>query len=263
MSLMKKIGRRASFLSVLLRENNPLPVFRHLTCSRLGIRPEKTDTLSIHGHQVVLRRSTPDLVVALTTLGGEFEILKRYFDGDFSGLIIDAGGYIGTAALAFSDAFPNAKIVSIEASSKNVEQARKNTSKRTNITILNAALTYSGAPSALTLRDRGTGAWGFTIVENPADRNTDVLETVETTTIEKILVQTGFDKASIVKLDIEGAELELFHSPEWLTSTEVLLVELHERIAPGCEEAFALATKGRENTRAGGEKYISSNLGNI
>lgn len=257
MGLASKAKRRLSFLSVLLKENNPLLVFRHIIASRLGVARGKTEALNIHGHKVLLRRGSPDLVVALISLGGEFSILKRSFERDFSGLIIDAGGYIGTAAMALSDLFPKATIVSIEASSANVRQAQLNTSSYKNIRIVHAALSADNAQEQIVLNDRGTGEWGYTIIEKPADRFAHEIEKVEPITIGKILDQAGFNRAGILKLDIEGGELQLFRDPDWLNDIEVLLVELHERIAPGCDEAFHSATTGRLNMRAGGEKFIS------
>lgn len=241
----------------LLKENNAFRVFGHILGARLGFGIGKAETLNVHGHKVVLRRGSPDLIVALTSLGGEFDILKQSIDNEFQGLIIDAGGYIGTAAMAMSDLFPDATIISIEASATNVEQARLNTSSFKKISIVHAALSAESAPEQIALNDRGTGDWGFTIVGKPADRVAREIEKVETITIGRILEQAGFDNAGIVKLDIEGGELELFRDSDWLNDVEVLLVELHDRIAPGCEEAFHQATAGRHNSRTNGEKFIS------
>lgn len=83
------------------------------------------------------------------------------------------------------------------------------------------------------------------------------LEKVRTITIESIIVEAGFDRASIIKLDIEGAEHKLFLDAEWLSSTDVLIAELHDRIVPGCTSAFEVATIGRENFSVGGEKFVS------
>jgi len=257
MGIRTKIKREISILSILLRENGFSTVIRHVFGSHLQIGVGKSDILVVHGHSVLLRRGSHDLKVALSTLGGEFDVLKSHMPQDFSGLILDAGGYIGTAALALSDMFPNAIIVSIEPDSSNFKLAQKNTSSVGNITVLHAALVASDGPSEITLYDRGTGDWGFTIIKNPADRTATKMEQVKTITIEAVLKRFNFESVSIVKLDIEGAELQLFQSPSWLDSVEILIVELHERIVPGCEAAFHAATQGRNTKPTDGEKYIS------
>lgn len=71
-------------------------------------------SLPIRGHSVAVRPRTHDLRVALTSLGREFDRLRSLLDPDFDGIIVDAGGYIGSAALRLSDLFPAATIVSIE-----------------------------------------------------------------------------------------------------------------------------------------------------
>ena len=113
--------------------------------------------MKIHGFTLKLRRGSPDLAVALTSLGGEFDCLDEYFDTNFNGLIIDAGGYIGTAALAFSKAFPNARIISVEASSSNAKLAAQNTASFPNIEVIHAAVTADHEIEEIMLYDRSTG----------------------------------------------------------------------------------------------------------
>lgn len=257
MGLVIKTKKRFSLLSLLLKENNPLQVFRYIIASRLGVKAGKVETLTIHGHRLFLRRGSPDLSVALTSLGGEFDILKYSFDRDFAGLVIDAGGYIGTAAIALAELFPKASIVSIEASSANARLAQLNTASYSNIRVVQAALCPEGAPNQIVLNDRGTGEWGFTIIGKPADRKAHEIEKVETITLGDILKMADFDRAGIVKLDIEGGELQMFQNSGWLDDVEVLIVELHERIVVGCEEAFHKAAKGRHNICGDSEKLIS------
>jgi hypothetical protein len=44
--------------------------------------------------------------------------------------------------------------------------------------------------------------------------------------------------------DIEGAEREVFEAADdWISKTDVIIVELHERFRPGCEAAFLNAAR--------------------
>ena len=48
--------------------------------------------------------------------------------------------------------------------------------------------------------------------------------------------------ADIVKLDIEGAEKEVFDRCDWLNRVRVVAIELHDRFKPGCSAAVNSAT---------------------
>ena len=96
-------------------------------------------------------------------------MLSKYLDASFEGIIVDAGGYIGTAALALSRMFPPSQILSIEPSENNAEILRLNVAAATNIHVVQGAL-VGGNVDEVHLRNRGTGAWGFTVVENPLDK---------------------------------------------------------------------------------------------
>jgi hypothetical protein len=62
----------------------------------------------------------------------------------------------------------------------------------------------------------------------------------------------------ILKLDIEGAELQIFQkAADILENIPVIFVELHERIAPGCNSAFYEFSRNREVRNIGGEKMLS------
>ncbi|GHT40273.1 hypothetical protein FACS189443_0370 [Planctomycetales bacterium] len=43
----------------------------------------------------------------------------------------------------------------------------------------------------------------------------------------------------VLKIDVEGSEKEIFeNSDEWIDFVNVFLIELHDRIKPGCAKAF-------------------------
>jgi hypothetical protein len=54
------------------------------------------------------------------------------------------------------------------------------------------------------------------------------------------LQKSGLQTIDILKLDIEGAEKELFRAgfESWLPNTRLLIVELHDRMVPGCSKAL-------------------------
>ncbi len=90
---------------------------------------------------------------------------------------------------------------------------------------------------------------GFVKIENPESGNAsykvrmaDANEknAFKAITIEKILEDSGRDRIGILKLDIEGAEKELFESnyKNWIEKVDVLIIELHDRIKQSCAVSF-------------------------
>lgn len=212
---------------------------------------------SVLGFDVLMRPRTTDLEVACESLGSELEPAISYLPNDFSGAIVDAGGYIGTSALKLAKAFPRAKIFALEPSDVNFAVLEENVRAFGNITPVKAALS-SQSGSAL-MRDRGTGYWGFTIVAAPADNSeARELNVTNTYSVDDFLMKMGIKEVGLFKVDIEGGEAALLSRPQpWLSQTDLLIIELHEWIVPGVERAFEEATRGRGNLKLPGEKYLS------
>lgn len=210
--------------------------------------------LTLRRTKLLVRPASPDVIVALESMGSEFHPVSMLFDRDREGLIIDAGGYIGTAALAMARLYPKATIVSVEASRENHALLEKNVAGQANIHVLKRALVAKGGPETLSLGNRGTGQWGFTVMPG-ADPTGD---TVRTITFDEILKDFGFDRILLVKMDIEGAEDGLLKDDtDWLEKSGALFIELHERIVPGVNDAFRSANQARCVVRSSGEKYLS------
>lgn len=235
------------------RSNSPGLAFRLAALNLLRVR--RVVRLRMFDFDITLRTGTPDLLVATESLGSELDSVTRDFTARQPGLIIDGGGYIGTAAIKLARHYPDCPVVCIEPSSANLEILRANTAPYPNITVLHAALAASEAD--VVLRDPGRLNWGFTIVAEPSDRHR-ILETVRATTVERILSERGADRLFILKLDIEGAEVEVLRqSAGWMSRTDAIIIELHEWLVEGCESVFAAATLGRRNSVLPGEKVLS------
>ena len=227
---------------------------RFLLLSLLNIRVPVTVTIS--GVRVIIRAGTSDLQVALSCLGGEFDQLCRAITTLRHRLVIDAGGYIGTAAIAFARRYPNATIVTLEPNAANYEVLVKNTASWPSIVAKRAALTPE--PGSAMLHDRGTGNWGFTLVEKADDGPTSPIEKVPCITVDQLLEEIGADGIDIFKIDIEGGEHALLsRNIGWIKKTSGICIELHDRIAPGCSVVWQAAVAGRNNFATDGEKQVS------
>jgi FkbM family methyltransferase len=212
--------------------------------------------VKICGVRVIVRAATPDLQVALSCLGGEFDQLCAAIPTLDHGLVIDAGGYIGTAAIAFARRYPNATVVTLEPNAANYKVLLKNTASWPRIVTKKAALTPESGSAIL--HDRGTGDWGFTLIEKAADRPTSPIERVPCITVDQLLKELGVDGIDIFKIDIEGGEHALLSGNNgWIGKTTGICIELHDRIRPGCSEVWRAATVGRTNFALHGEKHLS------
>tara|TARA_B110000902_G_scaffold163365_1_gene186875 strand:+ start:2117 stop:2857 length:741 start_codon:yes stop_codon:yes gene_type:complete len=185
-------------------------------------------------HPIALRPRTSDLpTFDQVFLGLEYNInftfkIER---------IIDAGGNIGLAAIYFANKYPNAKITSVEPEKDNFKMCVKNTKNYNNVTPVQKALSNSNGEE-LYIKDSGLGSWAFTTVskrEGIPESNK-----VLTINIEEILNQNNWDIVDIVKIDIEGAEKELFDSnfERWIPRTKCIIIELHDRMKKGCSKSF-------------------------
>lgn len=217
--------------------------------------------ISVAGQTVMVRARSSDLTVTLECLLKEYEFLDDLLPRDFSGLVVDAGGYIGTASIAFASKFPKATVVTIEPSSSNYTLLEKNVAHFKNIHPRKAALGPK-AGGRVSLRDRRTGSWGFTIVDDAADRrDAEILEEVPVTSLDQVEQEFNCPIA-FLKLDIEGAEKQIFEGNElMLRAIPLVFVELHDRIVAGCTDAFRNLSRDRWILRLSGEKFLSIHRG--
>lgn len=209
---------------------------------------------------IFVRTNTPDVRVALSCFTGEFDEVLNAVPHLKHALIVDAGGYIGTAAMVFAKAYPDATIITLEPSSENFAILKQNVATYPNIHAMNKAL--APVPGTLTLRNRGTGAWGFTLVQKPDDQPASDIEVVECTTLHQIMADAGTSGIGILKMDIEGGEHDLLtRDVSWVAKTDAICIELHDRVVAGCTDLYEKATSGRRNSKMSGEKYLSVAVG--
>lgn len=256
-----KIGAvRTEFIKLhrLLREciHHPFPIkhFRNKIIFRFA-PSESQLVLRVRGVDLVLRSGTADLMVAEANLGDEFEELRGIGDS-LKGQIIDAGAYIGSAAVRLRSLAPKAsQLVAIEPSEANLPVLEANMKNVPGSRIFFGALaTFDGEAS---LFSRQTGEIGNTIVDlRKGLKSPNNLKAVVPTISLKTLVQQG-GPISILKLDVEGAEKSIFElSRDDLLEIPVILAELHDRIVPGCKKAFESIIAEGDTVLWSGEKVV-------
>ncbi len=150
-------------------------------------------------------------------------------------LILDCGGNIGCSAVYFANKYPDAKIYSVEPESNHFKLLKFNTCLYENIHVINSALWDK--ETFIKIEDKGWGDLGWMTFET----NEEDTAACKTVTISKLLRDSGFDEIDLLKMDIEGAEKEVFGAADvddWLSKVKVLTIELHDRMKKGCSYEF-------------------------
>jgi FkbM family methyltransferase len=173
-------------------------------------------------------------------------------------LIVDAGANIGTASLYFAMTLPAPRILAIEPEAGNVEVLKANLDGL-DAQVFHGALASSSGTG--TLVDPGNGAQSFR-AELGGDGQ---LVCVSINDIYAHLATDAFPW--IVKIDIEGAEAEVFSKNlEWIEETPLLIVELHDWLLPkkgtGTPFLRAIAALDRDFVYAGESVFsVANNMG--
>jgi len=165
-------------------------------------------------------------------------------------VIVDVGAHIGIASVFFASRFPAAKVVAVEPDEDNFRLLVENTRLYGNIVPLHAALWYED--SQLYVEASEEGSWASRV--NTEGRG----KPVQGLTLKTLLASQGLEKVDILKLDVEGAEKEIFErDPQVLVNVRALYVELHDYLVPGCARAvYGLASKYNFSKYQNGEVDI-------
>lgn len=160
--------------------------------------------------------------------------------------VIDAGANIGLSAVFFSKRLGAPQIVALEPEENNFKQAVYNTQTLPNVEVLGAALWPRQEPLYISNQET-SGSLGFQVKTSTEAPGAAIFKTV---TIPEIMQKRGWQTLDLLKIDIEGAEKDLFEEPlheEWLGRVRVLVIELHDWLRPGCSSAFFRAVAKLDN----------------
>ena len=220
---MKRFIRKLQSLLVYLEAFGPAAGLRLFLRKR---KKRGTITLRVPGvaHPLTLRAGTSDLYMFEEVfLQGEYA-LEQALDPK---LILDVGANVGFASVWFANKYPQAKIVAVEPDASNLEVLRRNVAPYPNVRVVEGAVWWES--TTVSLDDQGDKS-GIQVRAGSGGG-------VKAMTIPEIAGTAS--KIDILKLDVEGAEKELFeHDPQWLANVGVLMIELHDRFKPGCSKAL-------------------------
>lgn len=153
--------------------------------------------------------------------------------------IIDAGANIGITSILFASRFPEAKIIAIEPEEENYQLLCENVAAYPNVIPLQAALWH--VSGRISLMDPNQGECSYVANDEVSATNQAACfkHLVDAITVDEVLTRFGIDHLDILKMDIEGSEKEVIeHCETWIHKVDAIMVELHDRIKPGCSRVF-------------------------
>jgi FkbM family methyltransferase len=224
-----------------------------------------------HGYKIRCPLNREDLIVMTRH---EDEMIDR-FDAKHGDTVIDIGAHMGRYTIISSKRVgKEGKVIAIEAHPGNFGLLRRNIAlnRLTNVTAINCAVYSKKMPLKLYLPDEDSGytmhhsVMSSYLVTKYKEAERKYME-VQADTLDSLLHRAGVDRVDWIKIDVEGAELEVLKGAgETLSKNKniSLLVEVHgrETYAPAMD---LLRTHGFrvefERTYDNGEKHVIARKG--
>jgi FkbM family methyltransferase len=178
---------------------------------------------------VRIRVQTSDVIVLRQVL------LNREYEPPMSllpSVIVDAGANIGMTSVFYANRYPEATVLAIEPEISNFRMLVKNTTAYKTVIPIHGALW--GRATSVAVRGVGEFShWGVRVSEEPS------VVSAPAFTVSDLMSRYDINFIDILKLDIEGAEMEVFGTCDsWIGKVGMLAVETHDRFRPGCSQAF-------------------------
>lgn len=153
---------------------------------------------------------------------------------------MDAGANIGMTSIYYANKFPKARIIAVEPEPSNFRELLNNVAPYPNITPIQAALWNRDCQLNLDspkIESPGFDKFRFQVREKGTIP-------VPGMTMRTLMKKVGLNSIDLLKMDIEGAEIEAFENCDWIDTVQAIAIELHDAIRPGGTAALNRVTKG-------------------
>ncbi len=170
--------------------------------------------------------------------------------------IIDCGANIGITSVYFKKLFPSAKIIAVEPEQNNFAVLAQNLGDYKDVSLLQKGI-WNKKVNLKISNLSSAEHWSFTVEET-----TEEFGVIKAIAISDIMDDANIEVIDILKIDIEGSELEVFteNYEYWLPRTRILIVETHDRYRRGCCKAvFNALNKYDFTVNLSGENFICFN----
>jgi len=143
-------------------------------------------------------------------------------------LIIDCGANIGLATLWFARLFPKAIVAAVEPDANNFQMLQRNT-KHLGSQVHHIQGGIWNESTQLRIKNKASGSASFRVEPGTQDEE----DCIRAFTVDEVVELCGNVSILIVKLDIEGAQANLFKDNiDWVSRTPLLTLELDDWLLP-------------------------------
>ncbi|WP_326983957.1 FkbM family methyltransferase [Chryseobacterium sp. MYb264] len=192
----------------------------------------KKNTLEAHNNETFayhFKSEGKKFTAYLRTFKGDIDIFyeifwKKTYDTHLSILkekpktIVDLGAHVGMTSIYLALKYPDAKIISVEASVENFMLLKHNTASFKNIECIHAAAYF----------EDGTVYFG----NNELSYNQKVSDEGISTpalSVDTLMNQYNLSIIDLLKIDIEGGEIELLSkNNSWIQNIKNIVIEIHK-----------------------------------
>jgi FkbM family methyltransferase len=217
---------RTYFYKSALRNIGVLPLLRMQVQKRFARDPTMKFTSKMLDHPVLARRNTSDAdIFSQILIEHEYECIPDNLN--IAGLVVDLGANVGYSAAYLLSRYPKAFVFAVEPDPGNFVALQGNLKPYSgrHKAVQAAAWPHKERITFNTSHAGQGNEWARSV--RAADDH--AIEFVDTVSLPDILSQSGFDRISLLKIDIEGAETELFRHgvDQWIDKVDNIVIELH------------------------------------
>lgn len=191
----------------------------------------------------------------------EYECLRHLADG---GLVIDCGANVGYSSVYLLSVFPKCRVVAVEPDEGNFSMLQRNVEAfGERVRCVRAGVWSQCAPLAISQDKYRDGAEWTKQVRVCGPGEVAEFNGVD---INALLAESGQDRISLLKMDIEGAEAVVFSEnyEGWLTKVDTIAIELHnDSIFGDGEKVFYSAIEGRNVQLAKSGELVICRLSSV
>ena len=198
----------------------------------------------------ILRFDVPDssYIAELRSFGSDLAVFSQVFLQkeyatrhlpENASVIVDLGANVGMASLFFANRYKTATVIALEPDPNNFDLLNRNLAQvGTRCTTLRAAIWNENRALNIKRADESgspLGDWGIQV----GNSKSDGYDSVSGWSMPRLIAHLGLQHIDILKIDIEGAEKELFEATDlaWLEFVDMILVETHDRFRHGSRAA--------------------------
>lgn len=170
---------------------------------------------------------------SLPQAAGVKSAYQQILDAGQTPIIVDCGGHVGLSAIWFASQFPQASVYSIEPSDANFAMLQANAQAYSRITPLKGGVWSRSCHLEISNPDAGNASFRLQEVLG-LEEGADAPNLLRAYTIDEISSLSRKGRLLLVKIDVEGAESEVFRDPgPWLGKVPAIVIELHDWLLPG------------------------------